>query len=187
MRRHDSGRLVLLVAAVSVGFLLGGRSASGGIVDLVEMKTVTGFGSYYIPFAEGQYCVQLSPSQYDRAIAQGLLGEMDSADDFRSKWSEPYIPDGDGSQWWFCFEEYGGDWDYQNLHAFVTDNHNGTFGLLLSAGNTGHTNSIVSLPDREHLVFVPANSSGIQLTVPDPATRMLLALGGARLLLRRKG
>ena len=82
MRRHDSGRLVLLVAAVSVGFLLGGRSASGGIVDLVEMKTVTGFGSYYIPFAEGQYCVQLSPSQYDRAIAQGLLGGSPDANFF---------------------------------------------------------------------------------------------------------
>jgi hypothetical protein len=177
---------LVAVAAVCAGVLQGTALAAAEISDLVEVKVEWGPHVYYIPFEDGPYCVQLSPSQYDRARSQGLLCDKASAINFKSKWSEPYIPDGDGSQCWFCFEDYGGDSDYNDVVAYVTDNTDGTFDLLIGSGNTGHLDSLVSLPGREHLVFVPANSSGIHLTVPEPVALALLALGGAGLWLRRR-
>ena len=147
------------------------------IADLVAVKVDNNRGGiYYIPFKEGQYCARLSPSQYQRAKSQGLLGNADSSNNFRDKWHESYSGGGDSS--WYCFEDYGGDWDFKDVMVNVTDNGDGTFNLSLNSGNTGHTNSIVDVPDHRHLASVAANTNAKMLNVGEVDEETEEAVGG---------
>ena len=148
------------------------------ISELCAVKVVAGSNTYYIPFEEGQYCVKLSPSQYNRARSQGLLGNADSSNHFRDKWNEGYNPDSGGDSYWLCFEDYGGDWDFKDVMVKVSENGDGTFDLSLNSGNTGHTNSIVSVPEHEHLAGVPANTNNAQLNIGEVEEEREAAVGG---------
>jgi len=148
------------------------------IAELVAVKVVAGGNTYFIPFQEGAYCAQLSPSQYAKARSQGLLGNSDSSNNFHDKWGEGYHADGGGDEYWFCFEDYGGDWDYKDVMVKVMDNGDGTFNLSLNAGSTGHTNTIVSVPDHEHLASVPANTNNEMLNVGEVEEEKEQAVGG---------
>jgi len=135
------------------------------IVELVEVKVVAGHGTYYIPFETGPYCVKLSLSQYARARGQGLLGNSDASNNFHDKWSEGYQKDGDGNEYWLCFEDYGGDWDFKDIMVKVKDNGDGTYNLSLNSGHTGHTNSIVTSDEHEFLAAVPKDTVDSQLSI----------------------
>ncbi|MFO8011972.1 MAG: type II secretion system protein [Phycisphaerae bacterium] len=148
------------------------------IAELVAVKVVCGKGTYYIPFEEGQYCVKLSPSQYQRAKSQGLLGNADASNHFRDKWDEGYSPEGSGEDVWYCFEDYGGDWDFKDVMVKVHDNGDGTFNMSLNSGHTGHTNSIVDVPDHRHLASVPANTNAAMLNVGEVEEEKEQAVGG---------
>jgi prepilin-type N-terminal cleavage/methylation domain-containing protein/prepilin-type processing-associated H-X9-DG protein len=148
------------------------------ISELVAVKVVAGHGTYYIPFKEGQYCAKLSPSQYQRAKSQNLLGNSNASNNFRDKWSESYSPDGSGDDVWYCFEDYGGDWDFKDVMVKAHDNGDGTYNLSLNSGFTGHTNSIVDVPDHNYLASVPANTNNAMLNVGEVEEETEAAVGG---------
>jgi prepilin-type N-terminal cleavage/methylation domain-containing protein/prepilin-type processing-associated H-X9-DG protein len=137
----------------------------GDVAELAEVMVVAGHGTYYIPFEAGPYCLKLSNSQYQEARSRGYLGNADIANNIRSKYDCNYKQDGTANQYWLCFEDYGGDWDFKDVMVQVTDNEDGTFNLAIYSGHTGHTNSIVSRGDHQHLVSVPANTNNAQLSV----------------------
>jgi len=148
------------------------------IADLVAVKT--GFhNSYYTYFEPGPYCIKLSPAQYQKAVSRGLFTE--AADNVRSKLAtDQYQSDG-GKDVWYCFEDWhsaNSDLDFKDVMVKVTDNGDGTFNLSLNAGSTGATNSIVSLPDRQHLASVPKNTHNKMLNIGEVDEETEEAVGG---------
>jgi prepilin-type N-terminal cleavage/methylation domain-containing protein/prepilin-type processing-associated H-X9-DG protein len=135
------------------------------IDELVELKVVSGSNTWYESFVSGPYCVQLSDSQYAEARGKGYLGNDDIANNLRDKFDCTYRSDGDGTAYWLCFEDHGGDWDFKDVMVRVTTNDDGTFGLQVHSGSTGHTNSIVIKEDRSHLMSVPANTNGVTTSI----------------------
>ena len=150
-------------------------------VDISELVAVkTGFqSSYYTYFEPGPYCIKLSPAQYQKAVSKGLFTE--AADNVRSKLStDQYQSDG-GKDVWYCFEDWhsaNSDLDFKDVMVNVTDNGDGTFNLSLNAGSTGATNSIVSLPERQHLASVPKNTHNKMLNVGEVDEETEQAVGG---------
>jgi prepilin-type N-terminal cleavage/methylation domain-containing protein/prepilin-type processing-associated H-X9-DG protein len=150
-------------------------------VDISELVAVkTGFhSSYYTYFEPGPYCIKLSPAQYQQAVSRGLFTER--ADNVRSKLSSDQYQSDGGDDVWYCFEDWhsaNSDLDFKDVMVKVHDNGDGTFNLSLNAGSTGATNSIVSLPERQHLASVPKNTHNKMLNVGEVDEETEQAVGG---------
>ena len=142
------------------------QKATKDVAELCSIRTIAGSNTYYTRFEAGPYCLKLSDAQYADAKSKGLLGDADSANYITSKYDTKYKASGDGTSYWLCFEDYGGDQDFKDVMVHVNENEDGSFGLQVCAGSTGHKNSVVRTDDHNTvLVDVPSNASGLQLSV----------------------
>ena len=153
----------------------GGQTSSGGgsdwpasyaqLSDLADAKTVAGGNTYITALDEGRWCLKLSDEQYAAAVAANLLNNSASADNIRDKFDVVYHPGANRHAYWLCFEDHGGDEDYKDFMIHVTEQKDGSFSLEITAGYTGHTNSLISKPEGVELLKMPSNSSGMHLTL----------------------
>jgi prepilin-type N-terminal cleavage/methylation domain-containing protein/prepilin-type processing-associated H-X9-DG protein len=146
--------------------------------DLADFMTVAGSGTYIVPLEEGRWCLKLSDPQYDAARSQGLLNNDDSANNIRDKFNTAYQPGSNPHSYWLCLEDHGGDEDYKDVMMHVIENRDGSFSLDVSAGSTGHKNSIVNKPEGAELTSVPSNASGLHLTVKSSDSPDAVGSGG---------
>ena len=146
--------------------------------DLADFMTVAGSSTYIVPLEEGRWCLKLSDPQYDAARSQGLLNNDDSANFIRDKFNTAYQPGSNRHSYWLCLEDHGGDEDYKDVMMHVIENKDGSFDLDISAGSTGHTNSIINKPEGAVLKSVPSNSSGFHLTVKSSDSPDAVGSGG---------
>jgi prepilin-type N-terminal cleavage/methylation domain-containing protein/prepilin-type processing-associated H-X9-DG protein len=157
------------------GGAAGGEVSGGGggddwptsyakISDLADFKTEKANNVfYYVPLEEGRYCLKLSDEQYAAARAAGLL--VESGDNMRSKFDTAYQPGTNRHVYWLCIEGVGGDDDFKEAMIHVTEQKDGSFSLEINCGSHGSTNFLVSKPEGVKLLSLPANSSGLHLTL----------------------
>jgi len=143
------------------------------IAELVEVRTVGG-QTWYTPLQPGPYCIQLSPAQYEDA-----WGSREGASRYGTSVRDqvgPYDGSG-GDSVWYCFEDYGNDWDYKDVRIKVTDNGDGTFDLECHMPAVGHTNAVVTKPEHEVAVQGPT-SGGLTITIGEAEEETEAAVGG---------
>jgi len=146
------------------------------ITELAEFQVVKGDNTTYCTQLDsGQYMLKLSVTQYDTAIAQGLLTEAQDNIDTRFPWVRTYEPDGK-LVYWLCMEDHGDDWDFKDVMTRVTDTRDGWVTLECISGTTGHTNTLMNILKDPHTEFfkIPSNSQQF-----DSARTVKLNVGGA--------
>jgi len=158
----------------------GGGTVSGGggnedwpssyanLSDLAQVKVVqpgTNGATFYVDFEASLWCIKLSDEQYSQARAAGLLGDGAGADFIRSKFDTVYQPGSNRHAYWYCIEDHGGDDDFKDVMVHVTENKDGSFALLITSGQHGNTNTVVSKPDEKQLALVTSPCPGLNITL----------------------
>jgi len=147
------------------------------LTNLVFFRTRKNANTYWdIELTENPYVVKLSDPQYQEARDLGWFCNNDSgppdpcghgANHFhnvRDQW--PYAPTPDGV-YWLCIEDHGGDWDFKDIMVKITDNHDGTIKLEMTAGNVGHHNTLRSKNDDFGAVHIAKNTTvPLEVLVP---------------------
>jgi len=153
----------------------GGATPSRPITELVEFRVTFGSNTYYTQLDSGPYMLKLSVTQYDTAVAQGLLTEAADNVDTNYPWLRTYVPDGN-PVYWLCMEDHGGDQDFKDVMTRVTDTRDGWVTVECISGTTGHTNSLMDkLTDPKAVLFnIPSSSTQFS-----PARTVKLNVGGA--------
>jgi prepilin-type N-terminal cleavage/methylation domain-containing protein/prepilin-type processing-associated H-X9-DG protein len=135
------------------------------ISDLADFRTIKPTTVYYVPLQEGRYCLKLSDEQFSALVADNFFNDTANADYINTKRDVVYKPGADRHVYWLCIEGVGGDDDFKEAMIHVTEQKDGSFSLDIRCGAHGSTNSLVSKPEGVQLIALPANSSGLHLTL----------------------
>ncbi|MCX5685103.1 MAG: hypothetical protein NT049_15675 [Planctomycetota bacterium] len=91
-----------------------------------------------------------------------------------------YQPGANIHVYWLCIEGHGGDDDYKEAMIHVSEQKDGSFSLDISSGDLGSAQTLVSKPEGVVLLTIPANASGLHVTLkPSDDSSTSTSGGGA--------